>query len=193
VNRNSTPFVVAGLVVAAVALGATVLDGPAAAGDPAPMGSTLSAQDRRVLDAPAVVRGLDAPPADPAVDLGDPEAVARAYLVAARTLTSHDAGRTHLRAAAYAVPGSPPGTVGVLVLDPPAPGEVRQAAVGGLELVAADPGDRRRAYLATVTTSTGTPGEPVRTAVRTEHVVLAFQPDGRWLVAADSAENPDLD
>ena len=95
--------------------------------DLAPMGSTLTAEDRLALDAPAVVRGAPAAPVDPAVDLGDPEAVARAYLTAALSLTADDTGRTHLRAAGYAEPGSPPATVGVLVLDPPAPGEVAEA------------------------------------------------------------------
>ncbi|MGQ0575606.1 MAG: hypothetical protein ACT4RN_15600 [Pseudonocardia sp.] len=186
------PFVAAGTVVLALTVGLALLDTPGGPDDTPRLGSTLTAADRDVLDVSPVVRGADAPPADPAVDMGDPEAVARAYLVAAHTVTGDDAGRTHLRAASYAQPGSPPAVVGVVVLDPPAPGEVRRAAVTALELVAADPGDRRRAYLAAVETATGAPAGPLDTALLTGHVVLAHQPDGRWLVASDTAENPDL-
>jgi hypothetical protein len=187
--HRSVPLLIAALV-AAVAFAAALLGRST---DPAPMGSTLTAEDRLALDAPAVVRGAPAAPVDPAVDLGDPEAVARAYLTAALSLTADDTGRTHLRAAGYAEPGSPPATVGVLVLDPPAPGEVRRASVRDLELVASAPDDRRRAYLATVETITGPPGRRGRNALVTGHLVLAFQPDGRWLVASDTALNPDLD
>lgn len=183
------PFVVAGLVVVLVGLGMSLHGEP----DGTPrMGSTLSAADRRELDAPPVVRGADAPPVDPAVDLGDPEAVARAYLVAAHTVTAEDAGHTHLRAAGYAAPGGPGSTVGVLVIDPPPPGAARRATVRTLELVASDPTDRRRAYLATVETATGPPAGPAEIALVTTQVVLAHQPDGRWLVAAETVENPEL-
>lgn len=179
------PFTVAVLVVAVAVLGVWLAGSP----DATPrQGGALSAGERQVLDAPGVVRGADAPPVDPVVDLLDPAAVARAYLVAAHSLSADDAGRTHLRAAGYAVPGSPPATVGVLVVDPPPPGAQRRASVRALELVASDPADQRRAYLAAVETTTG-PGD---LAVFTGHIVLAHQPDGRWLVAADTAENPDL-
>ncbi|MGE3286228.1 MAG: hypothetical protein AB7J32_09005 [Pseudonocardia sp.] len=187
--NRSVPLLVAALV-AVIAFAATLLGRSA---DAAPMGSTLTAEDRLALAAPAVVRGAPAPPVNPSVDPGDPEAVARAYLAAALSLTAEDTGRTHLRAAGYAEPGSPPATVGVLVVDPPPPGEVRRAAVRDLELVASAPDDRRRAYLATVETVTGPPGGPGRNALLIGHLVLAFQPDGRWLVASDTALNPDLD
>ena len=74
----------------------------------------------------------------------------------------------------------------MVVLDPPPPGQVRTAAVTALDLVTAAEDDRRRGYRATVATSTG-PGDapPSRTA----YVVLARQPDGRWLVVVDA---PDL-
>lgn len=187
--RRLLPFAVAALVVLGAVLAVPLL---AAAPEDSPrLGAALSAEDRATLGAPAVVRGAEPPPVDPAVDLRDPAAVARAYLVAAYRVSSTDAGHTHLRAAAYAVPGSPPATVGVLVLDPPPPGSQRRAAVASLELVAADPGGRRRAYLATVVTATG-PSGVAATDELTAHVVLARQPDGRWLVAADSTENPDL-
>ncbi|MGD9525832.1 hypothetical protein [Pseudonocardia sp.] len=187
--HRSVPLLIA-VLVAAVVFAAALLGRST---DAAPTGSTLTAQDRLALDAPAVVRGAPALPVDPAVDLGDPEAVARAYLIAALSLVADDTGRTHLRAAGYAEPGSPPATVGVLVLDPPPPGEVRRAAVRDLELVAAAPDDRRRAYLAAVETITGPPGGPGRNALVNGHLVLAFQPDGRWLVASDTAPDPDLD
>jgi len=73
----------------------------------------------------------------------------------------------------------------VVVLDPPPPGQVRTAAVTGLDLVAATEDDRRRGYRATVATSTGS----ATTAGTTAYVVLARQPDGRWLVVVDA---PDL-
>lgn len=181
------PLLVAALV-GAVAFGATLLD----RGGPAPMGSTLTAEDRLALAAPVVRRGAAAPAPDPAVDLGDPESVVRAYLAAALSSTPDDAGHTHLRAAPYAAPGSAPASVGVLVLAPPPPGQVRTAAVRSVELVAADPGDRRRAYRAAVGTATGPPAGAVTDAQVTAHVVLAFQPDGRWLVASDTGSDPDL-
>lgn len=186
------PFLAAALVVSGVALLLSWLDSPGVPDDLPRLGAALSTADRRDLDAAPVERGADAPPVDPSVDLGDPEAVARAYLVAAHSLGPDDAGRTHLRGAGYAVPGSPPATVGVLVLDPPPPGTVRRASVVGLELVAADVADRRRAYLATVETGTGPVDGPAEITVTTGHVVLTHQPDGRWLVVSDTPENPDL-
>ena len=134
-------------------------------------------------------RGADPPPADPALDLSDPAAVAGAYLAAARSATPDDRDRTRLRAAAYAARGSPTAAVGVVVLDPPPPGQVRTAAVTALDLVAAAEDDGRRGYRATVATATGPPEGPATTSVTTACVVLARQPDGRWLVVADA---PDL-
>jgi hypothetical protein len=142
-----------------------------------------------VLGAVPVRRGTDPPVADPAVDLADPTAVARAYLAGARSATPDDHGRTRLRAAAYAAPESPPGSVGVVVLDPPPPGQIRTASVTALELVAAAEDDRRRGYRATVATATGPPGAAASPVAASAYVVLARQPDGRWLVVADA---PDL-
>lgn len=160
-------------------------------GDP-PIGAVLSERDRADLVAVPVERG-DAPaPVDPAVDLTDPEAVTRAYLAAAHSVSPDDTGRTHLRAAGYAVPGSATASVGVIVLDPPPAGSLRTASVTALELVAADRGDRRRGYRADVGTATGPPGGPFTVGVVGTHIVLARQPDGRWLVAAESPVSPDL-
>ena len=154
-----------------------------------PLGAVLDDADRRVLGAVPVRRGADPPVVDPAVDLADPTAVARAYLGAARSATPDDHGRTRLRAAAYAAPESPPGSVGVVVLDPPPPGQIRTASVTALELAAAAEDGHRRGYRATVATATGPPGATASTAAASAYVVLARQPDGRWLVVADA---PDL-
>jgi hypothetical protein len=154
----------------------------------APLDSVLDDADRRVLGAVPIRRGTDPAPADPTVDLTDPVAVARAYLAAARSVTPDDHGHTHLRASAYAEPGSPPGSVGVVVLDPPPAGQSRTATVTTLRLAAASEDDRRRGYRATVTTATGRPGGAVTTALVAAYVVVARQPDGRWLVVADAPE-----
>lgn len=178
------------LGVVAVVLAAAVVPAVLGRDTPGPpLGAVLDGPDRRELDAEPVRRGAAPGTADPAVDLTDPEAVVRAYLVAARATTADDRGRTHLRAAAYAVPGSPPAAVGVVVLDPPASGQARTAAVTRLDLVAAHSEDRRRGYRATVATTTG----PAAADVSTDYVVLARQPDGRWLVAADAPVPPDGD
>ncbi|OZM84015.1 hypothetical protein [Pseudonocardia sp. MH-G8] len=195
-TRQTRISLLAALATAAVAVlvfslvgGATSATPPS--GDPPP-GATIGEEDRRAVDAAPVQRGAPAPPADPTVDPTDPDAVARAYLAAAHSSTPDDAGRTSLRGSAYAVPGSPPATVGVVVVDPPPPGQERTATVTALALVTADPGDRRRAYRAEVGTATGPPGGTAVVDLVTRHVVLARWPDGRWLVAADSPATPDL-
>jgi hypothetical protein len=185
-------LVAAALVVVVVALAVPLLLRPDGDGGP-PLGAVLDGPDRQVLDAVPILRGAAAPPADPAVDPTDPVAVARAYLVAARSAGADDAGRTRLQAASYAAPGSPPAAVGVLVLDPPPRGQVRTAAVSTLDLVAADGADRRRGYVAGVTTATGPPGGPFVPAVATAYVALTRQPDGRWLVTTDTSELPEGD
>ena len=188
----ATAVVAAALVVlgAALAVPLLLLRDP----DPGPpLGAVLDGPDRRLLDAVPLRRGPDPPLADPAVDLTDPVAVARAYLVAARAAGPDDAGRTRRQAASYAAPGSPPAAVGVLVLDPPPRGQVRAAAVPDLDLVAADDADRRRGYRATVATATGPPGGATVPAVATAYVALARQPDGRWLVTTDTPDLPEGD
>jgi hypothetical protein len=185
----------AALAVAAVVPGAVLLARAAAdtpSPDAPPVGAVLSGQDRIDLDAPPVLRGADEPAPDPAVDLTDPAAVATAYLVAAHAATPADAGGTHRRAAAYAVPGSPPAVVGVLVVDPPPPGAVRTAAVVALDLVAADRADRRRGYRTGVLTTTGDPGEDATVVELSRDVVVARRPDGTWLVASEQPATPDL-
>lgn len=178
-------------VVALQLLGRAAAGDVPPSGDP-PTGAALSSEDRLVLEAAPVVRGELAAPVDPAVDLRDPEAVARAYLAAAHSVEPGDTGRTHLRAAGYAAPGSPAAAVGVVVLDAPAAGSIRTAAVTALELVAADRADVRRGYRAELGTATGPAGGPFSVAVVVRHVVLARQPDDRWAVTADSSATPDL-
>jgi hypothetical protein len=181
----------AGAVVAVLALlvGSLALARADPPPDEPPVGAALSATDRLALDAAPVERGGPPPAPDPSVDLTDPEAVARAYLAAAHSVTAEDAGRTHLRAVGYAAPESPPAGVGVVVLDPPPPGTRRTAEVTALALVARDAGDRRRGYRAELGTVGGAAAD-VAFAVR--DVVLARQADGRWLVTADTPANPDL-
>lgn len=158
-------------------------------GEPGPpLGAVLDGPDRRALGAVPLRRGADPPPADPTVDRTDPAAVARAYLAAARSTTPADRGRTHLEAVAYTAPGSP-AAVGVVVLDPPPPGQVRTATVTALELALSAEDDRRRGYRAAVTMATGPSGGPTTVAVTDAYLVLAREPDGRWLVVADG---PDL-
>lgn len=190
-SRLRLPLLAAASAVL-VTLGALLLTGGGSVapsgGDPTP-GPVVDREDRAALDAAPVLRGADAPPPDPGVTPTDPEAVVRAYLQAAHGVRPDDGGRTHLRAVPYAVPGTAAATVGVLVVDPPPPGTERTASVRRLDLVAADRADRRRGYLAAVETRTSPGGV---TAVHTSSVVVARQPDGRWLVAAETPENPDL-
>ena len=189
VSRFRLPLLAAAATVL-VTVGALLLTGSGSVapsgGDPVP-GPVVDAEDRAALGSAPVVRGADAPPPDPGVTLTDPVAVVRAYLQAAHGIDAADGGRTHLRAAPYAVPGTAAATIGVLVVDPPPPGTDRTASVRSLELEAADRADRRRGYLAAVETRTG--GDA---SVFTTTVVVARQPDGRWLVAAETPENPDL-
>ncbi|MDT7581240.1 MAG: hypothetical protein QOK35_2504 [Pseudonocardiales bacterium] len=190
--RSALALIATALVVLAVTLAVPLLVRGDADPGPPP-GAVLDGPDRQVLDAVPIRRGPGPPPADPAVDLHDPVAVARAYLVAARAAATDDTGRTHLQAASYAAPDSPPAAVGVLVLDPPPRGQVRTAAVPALDLVAADDADRRRGYRATVATATGPPGGAGVPAVTTAYVVVDRQPDGRWLVTADTPDLPEGD
>jgi len=194
--RRPTPSTVALTAAVAVVLVAALTPlvvGELAGRDGPPLGAVLDDADRRALDAVPLRRGAAPGPADPAVDLTDPVAVARAYLAAARAAGADDGGHTHLRAAGYAAPGSPPAAVGVVVLDAPPPGQVRTADVTAVELVAADGADLRRGYRATVTTATGPPGGPALHRASTAYLVLARQPDDRWLVVADTPDLPEED
>lgn len=189
-SRIVTAVVVTALAAIAVAIAAVLLPGllqPPSTD--VPLGAVLSDADRAELAAVPVERGAPPPAADPAVDLGDPVAVARAYLAAAHSAEPGDAGRTQRRAGAYAEPGSA-AAIGVLVLDPPPPGSRRVATVTGLRLLAADTAGERRGYRADLGTATGPPGGPVRIALLPVHIVLAHQPGGQWLVTTESTDLP---
>jgi hypothetical protein len=159
---------------------------PAPRADGAP-GSVLSPADRDALAAAPVDPGAAPAHPDPSVDLTDPVAVARAYVVAGYSLAGSDAAHTNRRATPYAAPNTPPGTVGVLVLTPPAPGHRTVAAVTDVTQVGGEPTDTRRGYLVGYRLirdgALAPPGQR-----RTRYLVLARQFDGRWLVAGDMAE-----
>ncbi|MBL8924715.1 MAG: hypothetical protein JNM77_00545 [Pseudonocardia sp.] len=184
--RLWVPVAVALTVVVLAVVGAVLMSRDSRPGPP--LGAVLDGADRRALAAVPMRRGPGPPPADPAVDFTDPQVVARTYLAAARSATPDDRDLTRLRAAAYAAPRSPTASVGVVVLDPPPPGQVRTAGVTALDLVAAAEDDGRRGYRATVAIATGPPDGAASTTVTTAYVVLARQPDGRWLVVADASE-----
>jgi len=151
-------------------------------------GAVLSDDDRRALAAAPALRGPD--PASAPLDLSDPAAVARAYLVAAHSLVPGDAGHTQRRATGYARAGSP-AAVGVVVLDPPPPGAHRTAVVTGLEPAGAS--GERRGYRAALRTETARPGGPVVVAREQALVVLAQGTDARWRVGAETAgDDPDV-
>jgi hypothetical protein len=164
-------------------IGAPALDGPA----------------RRELDAAPVLPGAAPSGPDPAVELTDPAAVARAYVVAAFSVTDADAGHTNRRGAPYAEPGGPV-ALGVVVLDAPAPGMAAAAWVTAVTPTGSDPSGVRRSYAVAYLTrieSVGTPGTggPAATPGATgpagmRYLLLVHQPDGRWLVAADTPDPP---
>lgn len=153
-------------------------------------GGVLSDDDRRALAAMPAVRGADPAPPDPAVDLTDPAAVARAYLTVAHSLGPGDAGHTQRRAARFAQPGSP-AAVGVVVLDPPPPGAYRSVVVTALELAGAE--GNRRGYRAVLRTETAHPRGPVTVGRQHALVVLSEGQDGRWRVVVETTgDQPDL-
>lgn len=153
-----------------------------------PSGSVLTPDDRAALGGPDLERGPD--PAVPLVAPSAPDAVARAYLVAAHGAAPDDAGRTRRDAVVLAAPGSP-AAVGTPVLDPPGPGARRIAAVDELVPAGADPARGRLAFLASVRAVTAAPGAVARTDRWRTRVVLHRDPGGRWLVATDSPVTPD--
>ena len=182
--RMATAALAAAAVVVLVVAGLAALLRP-----DEPGGAVLSDDDRRALAAAPALRGADAAPVDPAVDLTDPEAVARAYLVAAHSLVPGDAGHTQRRATGYARPGSP-AAVGVVVLDPrrPAPtarpsspgwssrGPTATAAATARRCAPRPPGPAARSRSPDSRPSSSWPGGP----------------DGRWRVVAETAGDPDL-
>jgi len=148
---------------------------------------TLSPADRDALAAAPVSPGRVPAGPDPAVDLTDPRAVATAYVSAAYSARDTDAGLTNRAATPYAAPGTPPNTVGVLVLTPPSPGHSRTATVTDVTQCAGEPTGTRRAYLVGYRAAE----HPTAAALgvrQIRYLLLVRQFDGRWLVAGDTAD-----
>jgi hypothetical protein len=180
--RNGRKPLVIGFVVVLLLAGALYLLAGRGTPDDDTGGGMFSAADRDALAARPVERGADVGGPDPAVDLTDPSAVAKAYVVAGYSLRDTDAGHTNRRAVPYAMPGTPPSTVGVLVVAAPAPGQRSAVTVTGVEQVNGEETDVRRGYLVSYRAG-GKPAGP-----RTRYLLLVRQIDGRWLVAGDSAD-----
>ncbi|WP_037067457.1 hypothetical protein [Pseudonocardia acaciae] len=182
-STTRMPLVLGVVVTALLAGGWLLLAGPGhRADDPASAteGVALSPADRDALAAAPVDAGTAPTDPDPAVDFTDPTEVARAYVVAGYSLTGADAGHTNRRATPYAAPNTPPHTVGVLVVTPPAPGETSTATVTGLTQLAGEPTDTRRGYRVDYLTT--------QAGAQSRYLVLARQFDGRWLVAGDTPD-----
>jgi hypothetical protein len=195
-NSPRTPILIAAAVVVAVLLGWAVVGasgGAEAASDLEGVGpgAALSGPERAELAGTPIQAGDATPVTDPAVVFTDPEAVARAYLVAAHSHAAADAGRTNRRGMPYAVAGGPDGGVGIVVLDAPPPGQVSVAAVEDLALFASSPEGDRLGYRAAYRVAMGPPGALGPPGpVRTRYLVLVRQADGRWLVAVDTTDPP---
>jgi hypothetical protein len=173
------PFAV-GLIVLFLLAGVLWLAaGPTGADDES--GATFSPADRQALGAAPVERGPEAGGPDPAVDLTDPVAVARAYVTAGYGLRDTDAGHTNRRAVPYAAPGSPPATVGVLVVAAPPAGRSAVVTVTGVEQVNGEPTGTRRGYVVAYRTD-------LDPTPRSRYLVLVRQIDGDWLVGGDSPD-----
>ena len=173
------PLVV-GLMALFLLAGALWLAGGRTGGDEE-TGGTFSPADRQTLGAAPVERGADAGGPDPAVDLTDPAAVARAYVTAAYGLWDTDAGHTNRRGVPYAAPGTPPATVGVLVIAAPPAGRHAGVTVTGVEQVSGEPTGTRRGYLVGYRTDLDpAPGR--------RYLLMVRQIDGDWLVAGDSPD-----
>jgi hypothetical protein len=127
------------------------------------------------------------PPVEP---ITDPEEAATAYLVAAETVTSDDAGRRHRRAEPYVADENPESETGVLVSDPPPDGSSRIIDVVSVTEWARN--DGRIAYQITYQPylSPSIPASAERAAEgpeRVTYVVVAQEPEGHWLVTLHSA------
>jgi hypothetical protein len=132
----------------------------------------------------------DDPPSQPAVPLSDPQAVAGAYVVAAESVTSDDAGRRHHRASVYMAPTNPARTTGLLVTDAPPAGRWRVVTVVWVAEHARNDDLGRIAYQVAYqrhlspTTPSGALVSEGET--RATYVVVERQPDGDWLVLSQA-------
>lgn len=136
---------------------------------------------RASVSPPPEVPGDDAGVVPPGLDFGQPDQVARAYLVAAHSLRDTDRDRTNRRVLPYLSPDNPANPRGLVVVDAPPPGQTVTAQVDDLRLVRADEAGTAIAYQATLSLRSGT------ATYRTTYVVLTRQPDGRWLVRQETA------
>ena len=189
---KTTPPLILGIAMAVVLGGIwLMLAGPSR--DPSsawtPDQGALSPADRDALAAAPVNPGSVPTGPDPAVDLTDPRAVATAYVTAAYSARDTDSGLTNRAATPYAAPGTPPNTVGVLVLSPPPPGHSRTATVTDVTQCAGEPTGERRAYLVGYRSAEHLAADPGAAGARQiRYLLLVRQFDGRWLVAGDTTD-----
>ncbi|WP_116049696.1 hypothetical protein [Amycolatopsis palatopharyngis] len=120
----------------------------------------------------------------PDVDFRQPQAVARAYLVAAHTVTAADRGKSNRRVLPYLAPDNPANPRGLVVAETPTVGRFT-VTVDQLTVVGSNESGRRIAYEARWSIAADESSEPGRQ--RSTFVVLARQPDGRWLVTQETA------
>ena len=136
---------------------------------------------RRTASGPPQLPGEPGAAIPPGLDFARPEVVARAYVVAAHSLTDADRDRTNRRVLPYLAPTNPANPRGLVVVAPPA-GQTTTAVVDRLEVAFADEPGQTIAYQATWSATTGEARHP-----QTSYVVLQRQPDGRWLVTQETA------
>jgi hypothetical protein len=120
----------------------------------------------------------------------DPQEAARAYLIAAESVTAGDAGRRHHRAESYMASGNPAATSGLLVSEPPPPGHSRTIAVIDLAERARNEDLGRVAYRITYERylSPTIPATAVlpEGGLRSTFVVVERQASGEWLVLSQN-------
>jgi hypothetical protein len=192
---KTSPALILGIAITVLLGGIWLMlagPGPDSSSAWTPDQGTLSPADRDALGAAPVTPGPAPAGPDPAVDLTDPRAVAAAYVRAAYSARDTDAGLTNRAATPYGAPGSPPNTVGVLVLTPPPPGHSLTATVTDVTQCAGEPTGTRRAYLVGYRTAelptSDTSAAGASGARQIRHLLLVRQFDGRWLVAGDTAD-----
>ncbi|MFL6072686.1 MAG: hypothetical protein ACJ73S_04735 [Mycobacteriales bacterium] len=138
------------------------------------------------VPAPVESPGAAPPGPDPSVNLADPVAVGRAYLVAAHTVHDSDAGSTNRRAQPYMDQANPSYGIGLPVLTPPPAGQTTTITVDTITPLSSAPG--RATYTTTWRLATGPTGHPGRPgAETTSYLSLAQQPDMTWRVLAETS------
>jgi hypothetical protein len=121
----------------------------------------------------------------------DPGEAARAYLVAAESVTGNDAGQRHHQARPYMAPGNPAATTGLLVTEPPPAGHSRTIEVLAIAEQARNDELGRiayhvtyRRYLSPTIPATAVLADGAR---RTTFIVVERQAAGKWLVLSHTA------